>query len=145
MALGIAVIFGLLVLLPPMALLSYAVGRKTSTRVGWWWAAAMMGIPTALVIGWLIAANTGSDPEPEPEPEPDSYVVGNPYEPGTKAAAEYDFGRDLATKLVDKGAGPGSGMADDVTRWCTERLDQAVAGGEGKVTEAMAKGCISAA
>ncbi len=36
-------------------------------------------------------------------------------------------------------------MADDVTRWCTERLDHAVAGGEGKVTEAMAKGCISAA
>lgn len=139
MALGIAVIFGLLVLLPLMALLSYAVGRKTSTRVGWWWAAAIIGIPTVLVVGWLIAANTGSDPEPE------LYVVGNPYEPGTKAAADYDFGRDLATKLVGKGETPGSGMADDVTRWCTEELDQAVTGGEDKVTEAMAQGCISAA
>ncbi|WP_338675890.1 hypothetical protein V1460_25200 [Streptomyces sp. SCSIO 30461] len=142
MALGIAVIFGLLVLLPLMALLSYGVGRKTSTGVGWWWAAATMGIPTVLVVGWLITTNTGSNSEPEPKA--DSYVVGNPYEPGTKAAADYDFGRDLATELVDKGEGPGSGMADDVTRWCTEQLDQAVASGE-EVTEAMAKGCISAA
>ncbi|MFG3310287.1 hypothetical protein [Streptomyces wuyuanensis] len=143
MALGIAVIFGLLILLPLMALLSYAVGRKTSTRMGWWWAAASMGIPTVLVVCWIIAANTGSDPEPEPEP--DSYVVGNPYEPGTKAAADYDFGRNLATKLVDKGESPGSGMADDVTHWCTEELDHAIAGGENKVTEAMTLGCISAA
>ncbi|WP_338674705.1 hypothetical protein V1460_18195 [Streptomyces sp. SCSIO 30461] len=141
MALGIAVIFGLLVLLPLMATLSYAVGRRTSTRVGWWWAAVGMGTPTLLVACWLIAANTGT----APESEPDNYFVGNPYEPGTEAAADYDFGRDLATKLVDKGEGPGSGMADQVTRWCTEQLDRAVADGEEKVTEAMAQGCISAA
>ncbi|MEU9703864.1 hypothetical protein [Streptomyces sp. NPDC047981] len=60
MAVGVIVIFVLLVLALPMALLSYAVGRKTSTRVGWWLAAALIGMPMALFVGWSIAASAGN-------------------------------------------------------------------------------------
>ncbi|WP_317447407.1 hypothetical protein [Streptomyces collinus] len=72
---------------------------------------------------------------------PAPLIYGNPYEPGSIADAQYKRGYDFAAGLAKQGENPGSGMADDVSRWCRDRLTPA-AGFKGTVTTATMQGCI---
>ncbi|MEU4039920.1 hypothetical protein [Streptomyces collinus] len=135
MASGAAIIALLaFVLAIPLALLSYAVGRKTSPKMGLLFALVLLGLPTVLLIAPLIIQ--GGTPEPSP-----SIIYGNPYEPGSIADAQYRRGYDFAAALAKQGKSPGSGMADDVYRWCKDRLTPA-AGFKSKVTTPVMQGCI---
>ncbi|MET7476427.1 hypothetical protein ABZT17_18925 [Streptomyces sp. NPDC005648] len=122
------------VLAIPLAMLSYAVGKKTSAKMGLLFAAVLIGMPAVLVIAPLIGRGGASGPSPR-------IVYGNPYEPGSIADAQYKRGYDFAAALVQRGENPGSGMADDVSRWCKDRLRPA-AGFKGEVTEAVMQGCV---
>ncbi|KPI07715.1 hypothetical protein OV450_3525 [Actinobacteria bacterium OV450] len=121
------------VLVIPLALLSYAVGKKTSTKMGLLFASGLIGLPAVLLIAALVSQGGASEPSPP-------IVYGNPYEPGSIADAQYKRGYDFAAALAKQGD-PATGMADDVSRWCTDRLTPA-AGFEGEVNTAVMQGCI---
>jgi hypothetical protein len=121
------------VLAIPLAMLSYAVGKKTSPKMGLLFASVLVGLPTVLLIAPLISRGGASEPSPR-------IIYGNPYEPGSIADAQYKRGYDFAAALARQGD-PATGMADDVSRWCRDRLTPA-AGFKGKVTTAMMQGCI---
>jgi hypothetical protein len=122
------------VLAIPLATLSYAVGKRTSPKMGLLFASVLVGLPTVLLIAPLISRDGASEPSPP-------IIYGNPYEPGSIVDAQYKRGYDFAAALAKQGEDPGSGMADDVSRWCRARLTPA-AGFKGKVTTAMMQGCI---
>ncbi|MFI7413590.1 hypothetical protein ACIBU0_33505 [Streptomyces sp. NPDC049627] len=122
------------VLAIPLAMLSYAVGKRTSQKMGWLFASVLVGLPTVLLIAPLISRGDASEPSR-------AIIYGNPYEPGSIADTQYKRGYDFAAALAKQGDDPGSGMADDVSRWCTDRLTPS-AGFKGKVTEAVMQGCI---
>ncbi|MGW2492346.1 hypothetical protein ACWCV9_34775 [Streptomyces sp. NPDC001606] len=118
----------------PLAMLSYAVGKKTSQKMGWLFASVLVGLPAVLLIAIFMPRGGASDPSRP-------IIYGNPYEPGSIADAQYKRGYDFAAALAKQGENPGSGMADDVYLWCQDRLTPA-AGFKGKVTTAMMQGCI---
>ncbi|WP_030322704.1 hypothetical protein [Streptomyces sp. NRRL B-3229] len=122
------------VLAIPLAMLSYAVGKKTSRKMGWLFASVLVGLPAALLIVMFMPRGAASDPSAP-------IIYGNPYEPNSIADAQYKRGYDFAAALAQQGKDPGSGMADDVSRWCQDRLTPA-AGFKGKVTTAVMQGCI---
>ncbi|WP_141202890.1 hypothetical protein [Streptomyces griseorubiginosus] len=122
------------VLIFPLAMLSYAVGRRTSRKMGWLFASVLVGLPAALLIAMFMPRGSAYDPSAP-------IIYGNPYEPGSIADAQYKRGHDFAAALAGQGKDPGSGMADDVSRWCRDQLTPA-AGFKGKVTTAMMEGCI---
>ncbi|MGW6359602.1 hypothetical protein ACWFR5_31685 [Streptomyces sp. NPDC055092] len=121
------------VLAIPLAMLSYAVGKRTSPKMGLLFVSVLVGLPTVLLIAPLISRGGASGPSPR-------IIYGNPYEPGSIADAQYKRGYDFAAALARQGD-PATGMADDVSRWCRDRLTPA-AGFKGKVTTAMMQGCI---
>ncbi|MYT19669.1 hypothetical protein GTW69_05085, partial [Streptomyces sp. SID7760] len=101
----------------PLALLSYAVGRRTSRKLGLLSASGLVGLPAVLVIALLISRDGASEPSPPA-------VYGNPYEAGSVADVQYKRGYDFAAALAEQGD-LASGMTDDVSRWCTDRLTAA--------------------
>ncbi|UNO40763.1 hypothetical protein [Streptomyces sp. MST-110588] len=124
----------------PLGLLSYAVGKRTSSRMGWSFAALLIGLPAALLV-----VEFGPFGGPD-APEPTTRIVhGNPYQHGSAEHAQFNRGKDLAAALVDQGKGPGPGMADDFyLRWCRDRLTPAV-GSRDRIPHAMTEGCINGA
>ncbi|MFJ8796095.1 hypothetical protein [Streptomyces sp. NPDC102487] len=122
-----------LVLIVPLAALSYAVGRRTSPKMGLLFASGLVGIPLVLLIVPLARGGGSSEPSSR-------IIYGNPYERGSDADAQYERGFDFAANLARLGKYP-SGMAEDVTHWCRNRLASA-AGFKNKVTEAMMQGCV---
>lgn len=128
------ILFLAFVLAIPLAMLSYAVGKRTSQKMGWLFASVLVGLPAVLLIAMFIPRGGASEPSPP-------IIYGNPYEPGSIADAQYKRGYGFAAALAKQGENPGSGMADDVSRWCSDRLTPA-AGFKGKVTTAMMQGCI---
>ncbi|WP_340373972.1 hypothetical protein U5640_01490 [Streptomyces sp. SS7] len=122
------------VLAIPPAMLSYAVGKKTSRKMGWLFASVLIGLPSVLLIAMFMPRGGTSDPS-------GPIIYGNPYEPGSIADAQYKRGYDFAAGLARQGENPGSGMADDVFLWCQDRLTPA-AGFKGKITTAMMQGCV---
>ncbi|MFJ3175357.1 hypothetical protein ACIPJK_31850 [Streptomyces roseus] len=127
------ILFLAFVLVIPLALLSYAVGRRTSRKMGLLFASGLLGLPAVLVIALLISRDGASEPSPPT-------VYGNPYEAGSVADGQYKHGYDFAAALAEQGD-LASGMADDVYRWCTDRLT-AAAGFKGEVTTAVMQGCV---
>ncbi|KUJ33741.1 hypothetical protein PV336_05820 [Streptomyces sp. MI02-2A] len=127
------ILFPAVVVVILLALLSYVVGKRTSPKMGLLIASALVGLPIALLIAPFISRGGASEPSPP-------IIYGNPYEPGSIAYAQYERGYDFAAALARRGEGPGSGMADDVYRWCKDRLTPA-AGFKGKVTTAVMQGC----
>ncbi|MEU6120824.1 hypothetical protein [Streptomyces sp. NPDC047123] len=128
------------VLLLPLALLARAVGRRTTPRTGRWFAALVIGLPLALLVGWLATAQTDND-----RPRPDlALPTGNPYAPETTAHDRWDRGRDEAAALTRQGKGPGSGMADDVARWCEDHVKPSP-NDDAALAEATLRGCAAGA
>ncbi|MET9257848.1 hypothetical protein ACGFZL_19885 [Streptomyces sp. NPDC048182] len=134
---GIITVLVIVVLLA-LALLSYGVGRRQSPRAGWWFAALAVGLPGVLLAGWLVAVHGGSD-------RPDPGRVATPsYRPGTAAHDRYRQARARAAELTERGEGPGSGMADDVYRWCTAHVRPEPKDGA-ELARATTEGCVAGA
>lgn len=118
----------------PLGLLSYAVGRKSSPRIGWLCAALLIGLPTALLVAAL-----GPWGRPDATPQP-PVKYGNPYKPGSAEYIQYKRGKDIAAALAEQGKNPGSGMSDDVSLWCEDQLAPVV-GSRDAIPGAMVQGC----
>lgn len=97
-------------------------------------AAGLIGMPAGLLVAVLVSAGGSS------EPPSTAIVYGNPYASGSAAGGQYRSGYDFAAALAEQGEAA-SGMADDGSRWCRDRLTPS-AGFTGEVTEAVMQGCI---
>ncbi|MEU8893537.1 hypothetical protein [Streptomyces sp. NPDC048442] len=124
--------------LTPLGLLSYVVGKASSPRIRRWCAALLIGLPTALLVAVL-----GPFGRPDATPQP-PVKYGNPYKPGSVEYAQYNQGKGIAAALAKQGKNPGSGMSDDIGLWCEDQLAPVVGSGDA-IPEAMAQGCSEGA